>query len=58
MPAIADKTISFVQKFDKKPPRAWFNGATITIKLEGENLSTTWKSGGSGGTGTMKPAQK
>ena len=50
---MSGRTLTFVQNFEKQPPRPWPSGATIAVKLSGANLVFTWQHNGSSGSGTM-----
>ncbi|HEY1188115.1 MAG TPA: serine protease [Gemmata sp.] len=50
---VTEKTLTFVQKFAKPPPRLWLSGATVTATAEGDKFAYTWRLHGSSGTRDM-----
>lgn len=55
---MSEQTLTFVHKFVKVPPRAWFNGSGHTAKLDGGKLTFTWRVGAASGTRSLVRAER
>jgi hypothetical protein len=50
---LSGRTLTFVHKFVKMPPRVWGNNSTVEAKLVGDRITYTWYYGGSSGTRSL-----
>jgi hypothetical protein len=51
-------TLTFVQNYEKVPPRLFLSGATVTVTPDDGKLQFTWQLGGSSGSGSLERVRR